>query len=126
MEPEGSLPYSQEPSAGPDPEPGQSSSYHPILSKIHFNIIQQTITRRSNCSIDFKIVQINKMEWLITSHKSFIIDTWGTPDCTTNGVENISDKEHEIACLLNNWETSSNNLKIIHNYWVCDEAVHAE
>jgi hypothetical protein len=32
MEPEGSLPYSQEPSAGPYPEPYQSSQYRPILA----------------------------------------------------------------------------------------------
>jgi hypothetical protein len=32
MEPEGSLPSSQEPATDPDPEPDQSSSYHPILS----------------------------------------------------------------------------------------------
>jgi hypothetical protein len=31
MEPEGSLPCSQEPSNGPYPEPDRSSSYHPIL-----------------------------------------------------------------------------------------------
>jgi hypothetical protein len=31
MEPEGSLPFSQEPSTGPDPEPDQSSPYHIIL-----------------------------------------------------------------------------------------------
>jgi hypothetical protein len=30
-EPEGSLPYSQEPSSGPSPKPDQSSPYHPIL-----------------------------------------------------------------------------------------------
>jgi hypothetical protein len=41
MEPECSLPCSQEPSTGPYPEPDQSSPYHHILSlsKIHFNII---------------------------------------------------------------------------------------
>jgi hypothetical protein len=32
MEPEGSLPCSQEPSSGPYPKPDQSSSYHLILS----------------------------------------------------------------------------------------------
>jgi hypothetical protein len=31
MEPEGSLPYSQEPSTGPYPEPDQCNSYRPIL-----------------------------------------------------------------------------------------------
>jgi hypothetical protein len=32
MEPEGSLPCSQEPSTGPYPEPDQSNPYHAILS----------------------------------------------------------------------------------------------
>jgi hypothetical protein len=32
MEPEGSLPCSQEPSTGPYTEPDQSNPYHPILS----------------------------------------------------------------------------------------------
>jgi hypothetical protein len=32
MEPEASLPPSQEPSTGPYPEPDQSNPYHPILS----------------------------------------------------------------------------------------------
>jgi hypothetical protein len=34
MEPEGSLPCSQEPSTGPYPEPDHSNPYRPILSKI--------------------------------------------------------------------------------------------
>jgi hypothetical protein len=38
MEPEGSLPCSQELSTGPYPESDRSSPNHPILSKIHFNI----------------------------------------------------------------------------------------
>jgi hypothetical protein len=40
MEPEGSIPYSQEPSTGPYPEPYQSNRHIPsYLSKIHFNIV---------------------------------------------------------------------------------------
>jgi hypothetical protein len=39
MEPEGSLPCSQEPSTSLYPAPDQSSPYHPILCKIHFIII---------------------------------------------------------------------------------------
>jgi hypothetical protein len=39
MEPEGSLPFSQEPCMGPYPKSEQSSQYHPILPNIHFNII---------------------------------------------------------------------------------------
>jgi hypothetical protein len=38
MEPEASLPCSQEPSTGPYPKPDRSSPYHLFLSKIHFNI----------------------------------------------------------------------------------------
>jgi hypothetical protein len=39
MEPEGSLPCSQEPSTGPYPESGPLSPYQPILPKIRLNII---------------------------------------------------------------------------------------
>jgi hypothetical protein len=38
MEPEGSLLRSQEPFTGSYPEPDRSNPYHPILSKIYFNI----------------------------------------------------------------------------------------
>jgi hypothetical protein len=39
MQPEGSILYSQKLSTGPHPEPDQSSPYHTVLSKFHFNII---------------------------------------------------------------------------------------
>jgi hypothetical protein len=42
MEPVGSLPYSQDPSTGPYPEPDRSSPYRAIQSylfKIYFNIV---------------------------------------------------------------------------------------
>jgi hypothetical protein len=44
MEPEGLLQRSQRPFTGPYPEPGQSSPYRPILSKIHFNIIHPPLS----------------------------------------------------------------------------------
>jgi hypothetical protein len=39
MEPEGSLPCSQQSATGSYPEPDQSSPYYLILSKIHFNTL---------------------------------------------------------------------------------------
>jgi hypothetical protein len=42
MEPEGSLPCSQEPSTGPYPEPDQSSPYHPILSLVRSILMLST------------------------------------------------------------------------------------
>jgi hypothetical protein len=38
MEPYGSLPYSQEPSTGPYPEPDQSSEIHSNLVQIGINL----------------------------------------------------------------------------------------
>jgi hypothetical protein len=39
MEHEGSSPCSQELSTGPYPKPDRSSPHHPILSKVHINVI---------------------------------------------------------------------------------------
>jgi hypothetical protein len=39
MEPEGSLPCSQQPTTGHYPEPDQANPSHPILSTINFNIV---------------------------------------------------------------------------------------
>jgi hypothetical protein len=39
VEPEGSLPRSQEPSTGPYPQPYRVHTTPPYLSKIHFNIV---------------------------------------------------------------------------------------
>jgi hypothetical protein len=47
MEPESSLPRSQEPVTGPYPESNRSNPYHPILSKINFNIVQPSMSRSS-------------------------------------------------------------------------------
>jgi hypothetical protein len=51
MEPEGSLPCSQEPSTVPDPDPHQSSLYHSVLSSnlstIHINIMLSSTSMSS-------------------------------------------------------------------------------
>jgi hypothetical protein len=44
---EGSLPWSQEPSTRPYPQSDQFSPQHPILFKIHFNIIHLHMSRTS-------------------------------------------------------------------------------
>jgi hypothetical protein len=53
MEPEGLLPYSQKPSIGSYLEPYQSNPYHPILSKIHFNIVHPPMSSSSQWSLAF-------------------------------------------------------------------------
>jgi hypothetical protein len=53
MKPEGSLPYSQEPSTGSYPESKQSSLYHPILAKNHFNIIHPPTSLSSYLSLSY-------------------------------------------------------------------------
>jgi hypothetical protein len=53
MEPEGSLPCSQEPSTGLHSEPDQSNPYHPILSEIHFNTVHPPTSWSSQWSLSF-------------------------------------------------------------------------
>jgi hypothetical protein len=55
MEPEGSVPRSQEPSTGPYPEPDRSNPYHRILSKIHFNTVHSPTSWSSYWSLSFWI-----------------------------------------------------------------------
>jgi hypothetical protein len=50
MEPEGSLPPSQEPSTGPYPEPDRSIPHHPILSLISLLLLFQN--KQSKLIID--------------------------------------------------------------------------
>jgi hypothetical protein len=59
MEPEDSLPCSQEPSTGPYPEQKQSSAYHPILSNIHLNVVHTPMSR----SRDSVVGPIEKSEF---------------------------------------------------------------
>jgi hypothetical protein len=47
MEPEGSLPYSQEHASGPNPEPDEYFLPQPYFSRTHFNIIFPSTARSS-------------------------------------------------------------------------------
>jgi hypothetical protein len=60
MEPESSLPYSQELSSGPYSEPDESSSNPPPnFPKIHYNIIFLSISRSSELSLTFRFSDQN-------------------------------------------------------------------
>jgi hypothetical protein len=64
MEAKVSQPCSQEPSTCPCPKPDQSNPYHPILSKIHFNIIHTPTS--------FFPLPI----WLLHQHAVLYVYTW--------------------------------------------------
>jgi hypothetical protein len=73
LEPEGSLPCSQEPAAGSDPELDQSSPRHPILfSKIHFNIILPPTPGSSEWSLYFWLSQQN-LVCLLSHHVCYML-----------------------------------------------------
>jgi hypothetical protein len=55
MEPKGSITCSQEPSTDPYPEPYQSNPHQPILSKIHFNIVNSPTSWSSRWSLSFRL-----------------------------------------------------------------------
>jgi hypothetical protein len=62
MEPEGSLPCSQQPSTGPYPEPDRSSPYHPILSLYTL--------------LCFNPLTILNLEGSVVSYRGVLVVTW--------------------------------------------------
>jgi hypothetical protein len=71
IEPEVSLPCSQEPSTGPYHEPHLSNPYHPILSKIHFNIIHPpTSWSRQLSLLGFQPFLLSPMRSTCPAHPS--------------------------------------------------------
>jgi len=60
MEPEGSLPCSQDPATGSYPEPYASSSHPPtLIPKIHSNVILPLTPKSSEWSLPFRISDQN-------------------------------------------------------------------
>jgi hypothetical protein len=63
MEPEGSLRCSQEPAAGPYPEPDRSSLYHPIL--LLFLNVNTEIQRQVTSTIRHAMAQVQQRQGTI-------------------------------------------------------------
>jgi hypothetical protein len=74
MEPEGSIPCSQEPSTGPYPEPYQSNPHHPILStKIHFSIVHPPTSWSSQRFLSFWLSP--PISYMHSSSPPFVLHT---------------------------------------------------
>jgi hypothetical protein len=70
MEPESSISCLQELSNGLYPEPDQSSPYHPILSKIHFNIIFPPTPKSSQWSLSSRLSHQNSIMYFFPMHSA--------------------------------------------------------
>jgi hypothetical protein len=58
MEPEGLLPYSQEPSTSPYPEADRSSPYNPIIIKNNTCVVWNRLIRAVYLQIAIKLVEL--------------------------------------------------------------------
>jgi hypothetical protein len=88
--------------------------------------------------IAWQILRLSAKKWRVgvINYTTYIVkkilkskgpktDPWGKPHCTAKGEIRTPQKHvHKTGCYLNNWETTLSNLKIIHNYYVYEEAIY--